>query len=125
MKKQDLFTKLQNIQSKDLARLNITYDELDFIKNKLLNDKLGLTINFTEIDEHLSKNYFGFEEISKLNINPKDKDNNLIIEGDNYYALKALKTANVKIDIIYILIHHITLGKILYTMIIFQLKLKL
>ncbi len=102
MKKIELYKKIQNADPKYLKKLNITDDEWNFIKNKLINDKLGLTINFQEIDEKISKNYFGFEEIKDLNINAGNKNNHLIIEGDNYHALKALSIANVKIDVIYI-----------------------
>jgi adenine-specific DNA-methyltransferase len=102
MKKIELYKKIQNADPSYLKKLNITNEEWDFIKSKLINDKLGLTINFQEIDEKISKNYFGFEEIKNLNINAKDKNNHLIIEGENYHALKALSVANIKVDIIYI-----------------------
>lgn len=59
-------------------------------------------MNFNEIDEVLNNNYFGLEEIQELNINAKDKNNNLIIEGDNYYGLKSLIISGIKVDIIYI-----------------------
>ncbi len=91
--KKDLYNKLANLTDADLKRFNISKQERDYITQKLLNDKLGLTINFDEVDEQLEQNYFGFEEISELNINPKDENNHLIIEGDNYYALKALAVA--------------------------------
>lgn len=59
-------------------------------------------MNFNEIDEVLNNNYFGLEEIQELNINAKDKNNNLIIEGDNYYGLKSLIISGIKVDVIYI-----------------------
>lgn len=102
MNKQALFKKLQKLKPFDLEKIDISYDEINFIKNKLLNDKLGLKINFIEIDEKISKKYFGFKEIKEMNINSKDKENHLIIEGENYHALMSLKTANIKVDLLYI-----------------------
>ena len=78
----------------------LTKDEIDWLETKILNDKLGLKLNFTELDYEEQKNYFLLEEKSDLNINVKDGQNHLIIEGDNYHALKALKTAGVKVNII-------------------------
>lgn len=100
--KQELFFKLNNLTTQDLKKLNISIDEINYIKNKLLNDKLGLILNYNEIDEELKNNYFVLEEVKELHINPKEENNNLIIEGDNYYALKALQAANLKVDLIYI-----------------------
>lgn len=106
-KKKDLFDKLSKISQSDLKKLNLNigkniYNEIEYLKHKILNDKLGLFLNFEEWDEFLDENYFGFEEIKELNINPKDKNNNPLIEGDNYYALKALQVLGIKVDVIYI-----------------------
>ncbi|MBR2651834.1 hypothetical protein IKD56_00315 [bacterium] len=32
----------------------------------------------------------------------RERENHLLIEGDNYYALKALQISGIKIDVIYI-----------------------
>ena len=69
MKKLVLYKKLQNISPKAVKELGITKNELDYIKAKLLNDKLGLKLNFTEIDEQLWTNYIMLEEVPKLSIN--------------------------------------------------------
>lgn len=102
MNKQDLYKKLQNADPKVLKELKLTEDELKYIKEKLLNDKLGLTINFTEIDNEEKSNYILLEEEKELAINARDKNNHLLIEGDNYHALKALLKTNIKVDVIYI-----------------------
>lgn len=100
--KKELFDKFSNIFPNKEEKVKFTQDEINYIKNKILNDKLGLVLNFEEKDEFLDNHYFGLEEIKELHINPKDKNNNLLIEGDNYYALKALKVSGIKVDVIYI-----------------------
>ena len=80
----------------------LTENEINWLETKILNDYIGLKLNFTELDYEEQKNYFLLEEKSHLSINVKNGENHLIIEGDNYHALKALKTAGVKVDIIYI-----------------------
>lgn len=100
--KKELFDKLSKISSIDRKKLNISIDEIEYLKNKILNDKLGLVLNFDEKDEALENNYFGLEEVNSLHINPKETNNNLLIEGDNYYSLKALQISGIKVDIIYI-----------------------
>ena len=102
MKKDELLNKLQGLTEKEVSKIGLTQEELKYLKNKVSNDKLGLTLNFEEKDEDLKKNYILLEEEKELSINPKDSNNNLLIEGDNYYALKALKSAGVKVDVIYI-----------------------
>ncbi|MDE6472856.1 MAG: site-specific DNA-methyltransferase [Ureaplasma sp.] len=98
----ELFNKLSKLSIDDLKKINITPKEINFLKSKILNHKLGLSLNFEEKDEFLDNNYFGLEEITKLNINAKDKNNNLLIEGDNYCALKSLLVSGIKVDVIYI-----------------------
>ncbi len=100
--KKELFDKFSNIFPNKEEKVKFTQDEINYIKKKILNDKLGLVLNFEEKDEFLDEHYFGLEEIKELHINPKDKNNNLLIEGDNYYALKALKVSGIKVDVIYI-----------------------
>ncbi len=107
MKKSELYKKLQNLSPKALIEIGINNADIDYIKNKLLNDTLGLKLNFTEIDEKLKSNYVLLEENKHLSITPPPppeiaSNNHILIEGENYYALKALKTANVKVDVIYI-----------------------
>ncbi len=92
--------------------MDISREELDFLKSTLLNHKLGLVVNdngnvvlnYEEQKEEqiLNDNYFGLEEVKELHINPKEKNNHLLIEGDNYYALKALQVSGIKVDVIYI-----------------------
>ena len=100
--KKDLYKKLSSLSLNELKKWNINQDEINYLKNKILNDKLGLVLNFEEKDEFLEENYFGLEEIKELHINPKEKNNHLLIEGDNYYALKALQISRIKVDVIYI-----------------------
>ena len=101
--KKELFTKLSKLKISDLERLNLEKEEIEYVKTKLLNDNIGLTLNFKEMSESLMHNYMVLEEDKELGINVKDNEkNNLLIEGDNYYALKALKSAGVKVDVIYI-----------------------
>lgn len=98
MKKTELYAKLS---SKEFDKL--TREEIDYLKNKISNDKLGLKLDFTELDKEDLENYFVLREEESLGINvKKDQPNNLLIEGDNYHALKALKAAGVRVDIIYI-----------------------
>ena len=100
--KKDLFDKLSKISQSDLKKLNLNNNEINYLKHKILNDKLGLVLNFEEKDEFLDNHYFGLEEVKELHINSKDKNNHLLIEGDNYYALKTLKLSGIKVDVIYI-----------------------
>ena len=100
--KKDLFDKLSKISQSDLKKLNLNNNEINYLKHKILNDKLGLVLNFEEKDEFLDNHYFGLEEVKELHINPKDKNNHLLIEGDNYYALKTLQLSGIKVDVIYI-----------------------
>ena len=67
--KKELFDKLHKLDNADFKRLNITKDEIEYIKNKILNDKLGLVLNFEEKDEDLENNYFGLEEVPELGVN--------------------------------------------------------
>ena len=100
--KKDLFDKLSKISQSNLKKLNLNNNEINYLKHKILNDKLGLVLNFEEKDEFLDNHYFGLEEAKELHINPKDKNNHLLIEGDNYYALKTLQLSGIKVDVIYI-----------------------
>ncbi|MEG1146755.1 MAG: DNA adenine methylase [Bacilli bacterium] len=101
--KSELLNKIQNLHPNDVKKLGLTNDEINFIKNRLLNDKLGLQLNFSEIDEKLEQNYLGLKDKGGgLSFNLKEKNNNLLIEGENFHALKALLIANVKVNIIYI-----------------------
>lgn len=100
--KKELFDKLSKINVSELKKWNISPNEIAYLKNKILNDKLGLVLNFEEKDENLENYYFGLEEVKELHINPKEKNNHLLIEGDNYYALKALQISGIKVDVIYI-----------------------
>lgn len=83
--------------------------------NRLLDDtKLGLKLYFEESEEKtknkdgelvpLSSLYYTYfeEDKSKRIINNREKENHLLIEGDNYFALKHLKKIGQKVDIIYI-----------------------
>ena len=91
---------------------NLHFDENMYLRNLIDNDKLGLKLNYNDIEENfegedidklLKENYFFFTENSEKNIiNNSDKHNNLLIEGENYFALKALIDAKVKVDVIYI-----------------------
>ncbi|MGH1411761.1 MAG: DNA methyltransferase, partial [Mycoplasma sp.] len=102
MKKQDLYQKLSETDKK-LKEIGFSNEEIAFLKTKVSKHNLGLYLSYTEFDKELQENYFGFKEIEELGINVKsDLKNHLLIEGDNYYALKALKTSNVKADVIYI-----------------------
>ena len=99
---------------KQIKEANLPKKTKDII-NRLLDDtKLGLKLYFEESEETTknadghdvplsSLNYTYFEEDkSKRLIFEKDKPNHLLIEGDNYYALKHLKKIGQKVDIIYI-----------------------
>ncbi len=70
MKKSELYKKLQNLSPKALIEIGINNADIDYIKNKLLNDTLGLKLNFTEIDEKLKSNYVLLEENKHLSITP-------------------------------------------------------
>ena len=100
--KRDLYNKLSKLSINEIKSLGFNHKDIEYLKNKILNDKLGLVLNFEEKDEFLTENYFGLEEAKELHINPKDKNNHLLIEGDNYYALKALQISGIKVDVIYI-----------------------
>lgn len=100
--KKDLYDKLTKISQTQLKNIGLNSNEISYLKNKILNDKLGLVLNFEEKDEYLDNHYFGLEEVKELHINPKEKNNHLLIEGDNYYALKALQVSGIKVDVIYI-----------------------
>lgn len=100
--KKELFDKLTRLTSTQLMNIGLNSNGISYLKNKILNDKLGLVLNFEEKDEFLDNHYFGLEEVKELHINPKDKNNHLLIEGDNYYALKAIQVSGVKVDVIYI-----------------------
>ena len=102
LNKKDLFHKLSKLSSKQIKDIGLTNKDIDYLKNKILNDKLGLVLNYEEHDEFFENHYFGLEEVKDLHINPKDKNNHLLIEGDNYYALKALLASGIKVDVIYI-----------------------
>ena len=102
LNKKDLFHKLSKLSSKQIKDIGLTNKDIDYLKNKILNDKLGLVLNYQEHDEFFENHYFGLEEVKDLHINPKDKNNHLLIEGDNYYALKALLASGIKVDVIYI-----------------------
>lgn len=93
---------MTNISQTQLRNIGLNPNEISYLKNKILNDKLGLVLNFKEKDEDLENHYFGLEEIKEMHINPKEKNNHLLIEGDNYYALKALQVSGIKVDVIYI-----------------------
>ncbi|MCC3161142.1 MAG: hypothetical protein K4H23_05345 [Mollicutes bacterium PWAP] len=114
--KKELFNKLTKLSSNNkLKEMGLEKSEIDYIKTKLLNDKIGLTLNFKEIDETLNKNYMVPEGVKELGIDVKyNEKNNLLIEGDNYYALKELETAGQKVDVIYIDPPLTTLVKNLY-----------
>ena len=100
--KKELFDKLSKLSLKQLKDINLDVNEINYLKNKILNDKLGLVLNFEEKDEYLDNHYFGLEEVKELHINPKEKNNHLLVEGDNYYALRALQVSGIKVDVIYI-----------------------
>lgn len=101
MNKQELFKKLQNMDPSKASRLGFTKDEIDFLKSKTITHKLGFSFDYTEMDYEDKYKYLVLTEDKSKAINPKPKSN-LLIEGDNFHALKALKTAGVKVDIIYI-----------------------
>lgn len=96
--KTKLFNKINHFTKKD----GFTDNEITFLKNKILNDKLGLVLNFEQTDEKLDKNYVGLSENKKYDINPLEKNNHLIIEGDNYHILSFFKLIHFKVDVIYI-----------------------
>ncbi len=100
--KKELYDKLSKLTLKQLKDISLDTNDINYLKNKILNDKLGLVLNFEEKDEYLDNHYFGLEEVKELHINSKDKNNHLLIEGDNYYALKALQVSGIKVDVIYI-----------------------
>lgn len=100
--KKQLWEKFSELSPTQIKNMGFNLEEINYIKNKILNDKLGLVLNFEEKDEYLDNHYFGLEEVNKFHINPKDKNNHLLIEGDNYYALKALQVSGIKVDVIYI-----------------------
>lgn len=93
-----LFNKINHFTKKD----GFTNNEITYLKNKILNDKLGLVLNFEETDEYLDKNYVGLCEKTKNHINPLEKNNHLIVEGENYHFLNFLKLIYFNVDVIYI-----------------------
>ena len=90
--------KINHFTNKD----GFTNNEIIYLKNKILNDKLGLVLNFEQTDEKLDKNYVGLCEDKKYDINSLEKNNHLIIEGDNYHTLSFFKLIHFKVDVIYI-----------------------
>ncbi len=103
-----------------------TREEKNYLLNHLEKQKrLGLSLHFSNIPELLRfkdtkgkivnenfKNildkylaFFKEKEVlqsSEFSIPEEKKQNHLLIEGENYIALKALLAANLKIDVIYI-----------------------
>lgn len=88
----------------------------NYILEKLSDSYLGIKLNYEYIDEKFNyifknfslndferKNYFYFKEIINKRIkNSSNKKSNLIIESENYFALKHLVELGVKVDLIYI-----------------------
>lgn len=99
---------------KQIKESKLSKETKDAINSLLDDTKLGLKLYFEESEETTinedghdvplsSLNYTYFEEDkSKRLIINEDKPNHLLIEGDNYYALKHLKKIGQKVDIIYI-----------------------
>ena len=103
-----------------------TREEKNYLLNHLENQKrLGLSLHFSDIPELLRfkdtngkikkenfktilDKYLVFfkerETIRSLEFNNhvKNKQNHLLIEGENYLALKALLATNLRVDVIYI-----------------------
>ncbi len=88
--------------------------ETKSLLNKILDDsKLGVKLYYEESEEmvinenghemSISKlNYIYFEEDKEKELNFDDGESHLLIEGDNYLALKHLKRIGQKVDVIYI-----------------------
>lgn len=99
---------------KEINETRMNKDTKDLL-NRLLDDsKMGLKLYFEESEEMI-KNEFGIDvNISKQNYiyfeedrtkRLKNIDNlksHILIEGDNYFALKHLKRIGQKVDLIYI-----------------------
>ena len=110
MKPEEIKTLIEKINSNHKHKWH--YREREYLKKLINNDKLGLKLNYNEVEETfegddidalLENNYFFFTENKSKNIiKNNNKHNNLLIEGENYFALKALIDAKVKVDIIYI-----------------------
>ncbi len=93
------------------SKLNI---ETKNLLNKILDEsKLGLKLYYEESEEMVKNengheipisklNYIYFEEDEGKELNFDDGKSHLLIEGDNYLALKHLKRIGQKVDVIYI-----------------------
>lgn len=101
-----LYKKIVNTNLKTGVKLtSVEKNELKKILNRQTLGLQGAFLNFIEKDEKFEKNYCFLQDkkgYENKQLNLKTHSNNLLIEGENYHALIALKQANVKVDIIYI-----------------------
>ncbi len=99
---------------KEINESKISKNTKDLLNRLLDESKLGLKLYFEESEETTkNKNgndiplssqkyiYFDEDESKRLIIN-EDKQSHILIEGDNYFALKHLQKIGQKVDIIYI-----------------------
>ncbi|CRX36931.1 / / type III restriction-modification system methylase / 576815:578464 Forward [Candidatus Hepatoplasma crinochetorum] len=96
-----------NLQKKLNNKEKLNNDEIEKLINLLDQTKLGLKLFYSQKEEtikgkNIKNYYYFFEEINNLEIKNANKKSNLLIEGDNYFALKHLIKINQKVDIIYI-----------------------
>lgn len=101
-----LYKKIVNTNLKTGVKLtSVEKNELKKILNRQTLGLQGAFLNFPEKDEKFKKNYCFLQDkkgFENKQLNLKTHGNNLLIEGENYHALIALKQARVKVDVIYI-----------------------
>ncbi|NQZ29391.1 MAG: site-specific DNA-methyltransferase [Mycoplasmatales bacterium] len=99
----ELYKNFAKIDSEIFRKAGLTTEDVEWIQKRISKNPKGFLFDFKELDkdQRLSNNYFVLKEVPHLSINKQDK-NNLLIEGDNYEALKALKSTGTKVDFIYI-----------------------
>ena len=100
---QELYEKILRMEglSESVVFNTIEKAKLKKIFNRAKLGLRGAYLGFVEKDEKFRHNYCLLTEkpaVQQLNLQPQN--NNLLIEGENYHALIALKQANVKVDII-------------------------
>ncbi len=98
-----------------INKSKIDKENKDIINRLLDETKLGLKLYFEESEETIKNSsganvtitsqkyiYFNEDKDRGILVNPNQLKSNLLIEGDNYFALKHLSKIGYKVDFIYI-----------------------
>lgn len=88
----------------ELKKIKLSDESRIYLNQLLDNDKLGLKLNYEEKKEELieNNNYSFLIHDKSKDIDNQSNISHLLIEGDNYFALKHLIKLGVSVDIIYI-----------------------